>query len=156
MDQSIRKLVAYNGWANRQVAASLRTISGSIDRPLKLFAHLLNAERLWMSRFAGEAGPLPWDEHTLEECERLLEENHSAYEKFLDTERANDGDSMFAYHNTQGIPCRTSLQDIFMQVLTHGCYHRGQIASAVKERGGTPAQSDFILYARDLGSDLKP
>lgn len=152
MDQCIRTLFEYNGWANRRVAASLRTMAGTVDRPLKLFSHALNAERLWLSRFAGGAGPMPWDDHTLDECDRLVEENHAAYAKFLDTAEARDDRSMFAYRNTEGVASQTSLRDIFLQVLTHGCYHRGQIATAVKEGGGTPAQTDFIHYTREIGS----
>jgi uncharacterized damage-inducible protein DinB len=33
-------------------------------------------------------------------------------------------------------------------VLLHGSYHRGQIASAVRAAGGTPAYSDFIHASR--------
>ena len=38
--------------------------------------------------------------------------------------------------------------DILSHVLRHSHYHRGQIASAVREAGGTPAYTDFIHAVR--------
>jgi len=41
--------------------------------------------------------------------------------------------------------------DILTQVATHGAYHRGQIAKAIRRGGGTPADTDFIIFVREQG-----
>lgn len=46
------------------------------------------------------------------------------------------------------MPFRNSVVDLLTQVFTHGQYHRGQIAKMVGRAGGTPASTDFIVYAR--------
>jgi len=38
--------------------------------------------------------------------------------------------------------------DVLTHVVTHSGYHRGQIASAIRSDGGTPAYTDFIHAAR--------
>jgi uncharacterized damage-inducible protein DinB len=131
-------------------------VNGSADRPLRLFAHILNAESLWLGRIVGETGPLPWDERTLDECDRLVEQNQAAYARFLDSPLADDDWRMIDYRTTDGTPYRTSLRDILQHVLMHGCYHRGQIASAVKAEGGEPAMTDLIFYIREVGTDEGP
>jgi len=153
MNHAIIQQFAYNSWANRRVADSLRTITGSPDRPLKLFAHVLNAERIWLSRILKEPAPLPWDERTLEDCGRLLDANEHAYARFLESEAASDESRLIDYQNVQGIAFRDPLRDILQHVLLHGAYHRGQIASAVKMEGGTPASTDYILYTRENRSE---
>jgi uncharacterized damage-inducible protein DinB len=156
MDQAIRRQFSYNDWANRRVASSLRTVNGSIDRPLRLFAHILNAESLWLGRIVGEPGPLPWDERTLDECDRLVERNRAHYERFLDSPLAEDDRRMIDYRTTDGTPYRSSLRDLLQHVLMHGCYHRGQIASVVRAEGGEPAVTDLIAYIREVGGDDRP
>jgi uncharacterized damage-inducible protein DinB len=38
-------------------------------------------------------------------------------------------------------------------VVTHGAYHRGQIAKAFGRAGVPAPQTDFILYVRSLADD---
>ena len=40
------------------------------------------------------------------------------------------------------------MADILSHVVLHASYHRGQIASAMREAGGTPAYTDFIHAVR--------
>ena len=151
MERNLIRRFHYNSWANRRVAASLASVTGSLDRPRKLLAHILNAERIWLDRLHGEPAGHPWEERSLEDCRLLLERNAADYEAFLATEA--DPLRMVDYKTSQGVPFRTSVGDILEHVLLHGPYHRGQIAAAVALEGGTPAMTDFILYTRDIASD---
>ena len=47
-----------------------------------------------------------------------------------------------------GEPHRSTVREIVAHVALHGSYHRGQIALLVREGGGTPLPTDFIVWAR--------
>ena len=52
------------------------------------------------------------------------------------------------YKNTKGEAWSSSIGDILTHVLMHSAYHRGQIASHMREQGHTPAYTDFIHAVR--------
>ena len=57
----------------------------------------------------------------------------------------------FAYTNTKGQQFRSRLSDVALHVAFHGVYHRGQIAALVRQHGGEPASTDFIVAVRTGG-----
>jgi uncharacterized damage-inducible protein DinB len=63
----------------------------------------------------------------------------------LDEEGLDEG---VGYRNSKGEFWTNTVGDILTHVLLHSHYHRGQIASAVREAGGTPAYTDFIHAVR--------
>ncbi len=54
------------------------------------------------------------------------------------------------YRNTKGQQFKTPVQDILMQLVMHGAYHRGQVAAAVRDSGGKPAATDYVVYIRQI------
>ncbi|KXK01426.1 MAG: DinB family protein [Acidobacteria bacterium OLB17] len=38
------------------------------------------------------------------------------------------------------------LWESFVQITTHSTYHRGQVSARIREIGGEPAQTDFVLW----------
>jgi len=52
------------------------------------------------------------------------------------------------YRNSKGEQWQSTVADVLTHVLLHGSYHRGQIASAIRAAGGTPAYTDFIHATR--------
>ena len=63
----------------------------------------------------------------------------------LDDETLHDG---VAYRNSKGEFWTSTVADILSHVVLHASYHRGQIAAAIREAGGTPAYTDFIHAVR--------
>ena len=53
-----------------------------------------------------------------------------------------------AYHNSRGEPFETPLAEISAHVVSHGAYHRGQIAALLRAAGLAPPPTDRIAYAR--------
>ena len=54
------------------------------------------------------------------------------------------------YTNSAGLSFESSLEDMLMQALLHGCYHRGQIALLVRGAGAEPAPTDYIAFVRGV------
>jgi uncharacterized damage-inducible protein DinB len=53
-----------------------------------------------------------------------------------------------SYKNSQGETWSSRKDDILMHLITHGTYHRGQVATAMRAAGFTPAYTDFIHSIR--------
>lgn len=54
MTQHLRRMFAYDEWANREALASLKAAGAPPPRSLKLMAHIIAAERLWLERLKQE------------------------------------------------------------------------------------------------------
>jgi uncharacterized damage-inducible protein DinB len=135
-------------WANRRILDLLQTINPVAPQPLRLFAHVLTTERIYLERVRG-LDPWPqifWPDLTLEQCAALIIENQFAYRKFFDGLAENDLDTPVRYRNSKGIEFQTPIKDLLMHVALHGSYHRGQIAQALRSAGAEPANTDFITF----------
>lgn len=141
----------YDAWANRRTLQALRQVSHLDDRSREVMAHVLGAQKVWLTRLRGEdtSALAVWPQLTLDQCEPLLEENASAYQQFLSTLSPEHLGHVLAYRTSTGVDFRTSVADILTQVLLHGSYHRGQLATSVKRHGGTPPVTDFVVFARE-------
>jgi uncharacterized damage-inducible protein DinB len=143
----LRDLFAFNAWANRAAAISLATTPD--PKGIRALAHLLQAEWTWIERIHGDGSRTgAWQELSLEECRRLLDEGIARFEAYLMAIDEADLDRDIAYRSFAGVEQSTPLRQILTHVALHGMYHRGQIAQAVRAAGGDPAATDYITYVR--------
>jgi uncharacterized damage-inducible protein DinB len=143
------RLFAYDGWANQEVLAALRTISPPPPRALKLMAHILSSQHLWMERLQRKPQTLPvWPAFTTEECERQVSELATLWKSYLAASSEADLAESVGYKNSQGESWISRKDDILMHLITHSAYHRGQVAMVVRDAGHTPAYTDFIHSIR--------
>src|SRR5690349_17232026 len=69
------RLFTYDEWANGEVLAKLSANGGQSPRSLKLFGHILAAQRLWLERLQQRPQTLPvWPDLTVQQCEAQAEE----------------------------------------------------------------------------------
>jgi uncharacterized damage-inducible protein DinB len=148
-----KRLYEHAHWANRRILDALRGISDDAEamQEKKLFAHLIAAERVWLTRLEGidSSGLAIWPAYSLQGCEELAEANADGYRDYLDRITDADCGSVIAYRNSTGQEFHTAIGDILAHVALHGSYHRGQIASFLRTDGFTPVSTDYILYARE-------
>lgn len=154
--ETFRRLFAYNEWANRRSLDALKGHSLSdTEKSIRAIAHVLIAEKTWLLRMLANADTTRfdfWPEQSLDDCERLFEENAREYALlFADlTDDALDREAV--YKNSKGIEYRTSYRDILTHVLFHSAYHRGQAAMAVRASEIAPAYTDYIAFVRERGA----
>lgn len=144
---ALSRMYRHMAWADMRTLASLRAMREPPQQASDLMAHVLTAEHIWLRRITG--GTPAYDVFQslgLEECERLAAANHAGFAHVLATDNR---DRVVAYRTTSGLAHETPLQDILVHVSHHGMYHRGQVALLVRASGGTPAGTDFIVFARD-------
>jgi uncharacterized damage-inducible protein DinB len=143
-------------WADAQVLHLLST-SAAAGQPnvVRLLAHLVAAERVWLLRLRGEdsGAQAIWPEWSMEEVNAVGAANVGDFGRLLAGLSDADLAREVAYANSRGDAFRTSAGDILTHVALHGAYHRGQIAAAVRAAGGEPVNTDFINWVRQ-GSPL--
>ncbi|HYP28786.1 MAG TPA: DinB family protein [Blastocatellia bacterium] len=150
--EGLRRLFAYNEWANRRMIDSLNEPDNQTPKAVRALAHLLIAEKTWLARLLSNLDTTGfdfWQGSSLEECRQLADEVRQAYRDLLNdlTEERLDSDA--TYRNSKGVEYRTSYRDILQHVLMHSTYHRGQVAMAVRAEGGEPAYTDYIAFVRE-------
>lgn len=141
------RLFAHDIWANREVLNAIRL--AGLARPLELMAHILSAERLWLERLRRQAQSLPvWPDLTREQCDAQAKELSSLWPSYLHDLGDRGLERTITYKNTIGEMWTNRVEDILLHVITHSVYHRGQIATAMRAGGATPAYTDFIHSIR--------
>jgi uncharacterized damage-inducible protein DinB len=147
------RLFRYVAWADRRSIDTLRAVPDAHPESLPLLAHLLAAEHVWLARLQRrDAAHRVWPVLTIDECSTLASENEVGYRTFLGQLAEEELTEMVRYHTSQGQECVTSVNDILTQVVTHGPYHRGQIAKIIGRCGGVAANTDFITFVQEIVS----
>ena len=141
----LQRLFDYDDWANREEVTRLREI-GAPPPALRLLAHVIGAEWLWLERLgAGNSRLAVWPELTIEQC---ASEVASVRKTWLEMLPRLDAQSSISYRNSKGEPWSSTVDEVLMHVIVHGAYHRGQIATLVRQGGETPAYTDLIHACR--------
>jgi uncharacterized damage-inducible protein DinB len=147
---SLRHLFEYDYWANQVALRTIATLNTPPERVLNVAGHIVGAQRVWLGRLegAGDPPPAPWPLMSLEEANAAVTEMHERWISFLGNLVPERLDEDLVHRNTKGAEFRAPVRDVLMQLVVHGAYHRGQIAAAVREAGGTPSSTDYITYVR--------
>jgi uncharacterized damage-inducible protein DinB len=161
MADRYRRWFQYEKEAHRRSLASLETVPAakrdhpSFAKALTLLAHLAAARELWLHRFGvRESAPSTEEEFfpsglSLQVVADRLERAHEEWSDYLgsldDTELAR----VFDYRAIEGDRYRNRVEDLLTQLFGHSWYHRGQVASLVRELGGVPAATDYVFWVRE-------
>ena len=152
-DRQLGKLLEHLEWADKRVLDSLRAMTHPDQRALDLYAHVLGSEHNWLARILGEAPREKiWPELTLKRAEVLAAENAASLRSFLESLSADQLQRKVAYKNSAGLAFESTIEDMLLHVVLHGCYHRGQVAMVVRGAGGEPAPTDYIAWVRGVPS----
>jgi uncharacterized damage-inducible protein DinB len=148
MLEHYRKLARYNEWANLEVITFFRGMSAPPDGSLRLMAHIVGAEHVWLARLLRKEPPIPvWPELAVEVCEGQVKELARSWKSYL-AGSPELLEQTVAYRNSKGESWATRVHDILTHVFLHSAYHRGQIAADMRRAGNAPAYTDFIHGVR--------
>lgn len=161
MINTIAKLGAFNVWANETLLRRLdSSVAAGKEAPqpaLRIFSHVINAQAIWIARLSGTASPLKvWQEHDLAGLHHWHEQTS---QKFADLCANADETELLRhiqYSNSQGDAFDSQVSDILTHAVVHASYHRGQVATKMREAGLEPVNSDFITYCREQSGQVTP
>jgi uncharacterized damage-inducible protein DinB len=148
--KTIQKMYEHLNWANQRIFETLQSIEDENQEVWRLFSHILNAEKVWITRLRGmDSSQLPiWSEVDIEICAELVKQNEESFTAFFTNLANTDLDKIISYTNSKGREFKYSVRDILTHVALHGQYHRGQINSRLRAVGIEPVNIDFITFVR--------
>lgn len=156
----LRSLYAYNAWANagffeaiEGLDESKRTqpIESSFPSVIATLGHIVGAEWIWLSRWQGTSptGFPDWlQSPTLEDLRSRLSQVESDRAAFLSPLTEDDLQRRLSYKLLNGTASSTRLLDLLLHVVNHSTYHRGQLTTLLRQVGGTPPATDYVVYTR--------
>lgn len=145
----LRREFSYNAWANGEALTAIGAAGGQDARSLNLIAHIFGAERVWLERLTQQTQSVAvWPNFDLNRCKQEATDLATRWHEYLDLATAGDVSQTISYKNTKGESWTSTIVDVLTHVVMHSAYHRGQIASHMRETGYTPAYTDFIHGVR--------
>jgi uncharacterized damage-inducible protein DinB len=150
MTAHVRKLYDHLVWADARTLNALRAMHAAPLDALRLYAHIMAAEHVWLSRIDDrEPEVTAWPALDLDQCASLGAKNHSAFALLAETLSSHELQRAVRYRNSKGEEFVNTVEDILMHVAMHGAYHRGQVARIVRGEGGAPQATDYIFFIRE-------
>jgi uncharacterized damage-inducible protein DinB len=144
-------LFKYNDWATRQTAESIVKLKKKNNKSEELLSHIISAQKIWLNRILGRNTVIdPWHKLTQEDWIKQSIPITAEWINLLESFKENDFERRIEYTNTKGEKFFNTVKDIIVQVINHSTYHRAQIAQLVRQSGGEPAKTDYILYQRQF------
>jgi uncharacterized damage-inducible protein DinB len=147
MPDLLENLYGHMWWAHDELVGELRRMAPDPET-LRLFAHVVAAEHLWLSRIDGvKARVAVWPTLSLDEVVVLETANRARFHELLQR-RDDTRQQRIRYRNSAGNDFENSVGEILTHVALHGHYHRGQIARAMRLSGREPVYTDYIGFVR--------
>lgn len=153
-----RTLYDYNSWANHRAMDACAALSneqftkdlGSSFRSVRdTLAHIMLGEWIWLERFQGRspntmptADPYP-DLAALKARWAEIERNLLALVAGLKQE---DIDGVFEYETMIYGVYKNPLGQSLQHLVNHGTYHRGQVATMLRQLGVKPVETDLMHF----------
>ena len=143
------RLFGHLSWADRLALASLRNAVHLEEKTLGLFAHVLAAEHIWLTRLQGTPPEVAvWPALSLDACGGLAARNDEGFGRFLSRLTPESLAGEVSYVNSAGDRFISNLEDVLLHVALHGIYHRGQVAQALRLHSDVPRATDYIGFVR--------
>jgi uncharacterized damage-inducible protein DinB len=115
----------------------------------ELLSHIISAQKIWLNRILGRNTVIdPWHKLTQEDWIPQSIPITAEWINLLESFKENDFERRIEYTNTKGEKFFNTVKDIIVQVINHSTYHRAQIAQLIRQSGGEPAKTDYIVYQR--------
>ena len=151
-------LYDFNDWANRRVLDSCagltpeqftQDLRSSFPSVRDTLAHILGAEWIWLERWNGKspASLPPGTEYAdLASLRARWEAFGPELLDFVSEVTASELEQVIEYTNFKGKTFAYPLGVMLQHVVNHGSYHRGQVATMLRQLGATPLSTDSLRY----------
>jgi uncharacterized damage-inducible protein DinB len=152
------RLFAYTRWASGKTLDSAeiltpeefaRPAGGSFGSVQATFAHLWGADWVWLERWHGRSPKALPDPKRVPSLASVREEwgaVQNAQKEFVEGITAEGMAAPLVYQGFDGKTFHRTIGDALLHVANHGTYHRGQIATLLRQLGKTPVSTDFFRY----------
>ena len=159
--RDLRTLVEFNYWARDRMLDSatvltaaqfVQPMGNSFSSVRDTLVHVYSAEWVWYMRWQGTSPTEPLkpqdypDLVTVTAEWRDLEGRIRAFVDSLDDEGVT---REIDYTQMNGQAFRSPIWQMVQHVVNHGTYHRGQVATLLRQLGAKAASTDLIVFHRE-------
>ena len=151
-------LLQYDHWATMKLLTHIesfeedifhKTMNSVFPTIAETFYHIFRGQRIWIKRYIPS---LEVDESTvgfrdIEHAKNSFLYLHKIIMDCIHT--YYDQVSDMVYQNSKGTEFKNTIDEIMIHLANHGTYHRGNIASMIRECGQKGTSTDYIQYLRD-------
>jgi uncharacterized damage-inducible protein DinB len=126
-----------------------RPIGGSFGSVQGTLFHLYGADWEWLERFHGRsprAMPEGDDVLALEELARKWREEEAGQDAYIATLTQERLAEPLPYVAFSGDSFTRRLGDALLHLANHGTYHRGQVATLLRQLGRKAASTDYLRF----------
>jgi uncharacterized damage-inducible protein DinB len=158
----VRGLFAYSAWANALVFAAAsglpeeqlnQSAASSFPSVGATLAHIVGAEWVWLRRWLGES-PGSFPDWVAKPALADLSVRLSAVEQergsFVASLSDADLGRLVSYRTLGGQAYTDPLDNLMRHVVNHSTYHRGQVATQLRQLGFQPPSTDLIVFLRQV------
>lgn len=159
--EEIRLLYDFNAWANRRTLESCvalssdqftRDLASSFRSVRDTLGHVYGAEWIWLERWhrrVPQAIPSPSDFPDLETTRARLAEMDSSLITYVASLTAEDLPRVIEYKTLAGVAQAQPLWQMLQHLVNHSTYHRGQVATMLRQLGAKAQPTDLIAFYRE-------
>ena len=106
------------------------------------------ADWVWLCRWTGESprGWPTWASGSVSEIREEWRRIHASRDEFIRGLRDADLDREVEFTRLNGEADRAPLGFLLQHVANHATYHRGQVASQMRQVGAVPPATDLLRY----------
>ncbi len=159
--EEVRILFDYNAWANRRAldaAAQLspeqftKPLGSSFSSVRDTLVHICGAEWIWCERFEGRSPSAAPDFSSLQTVDSVRTHWSAQEAKLLTFVRGltqADLERIMEYKTINFGVYKNPLWQSMQHLVNHGTYHRGQIATLLRQLGAKPIPTDLMHFYRE-------
>jgi len=156
--EDVAKLFEYNRWANARALEPVaeltaeelnRGLGGSFASVLGTLAHIYAAEWIWLERWHGTSPrglPTAQEVPTLQTLREKWGAVESRSRDFVASLTAASLSEVVTYVNVKGETWSYPLGEMLVHVVNHSSYHRGQVATMLRQLGKVPLSTDYLVF----------
>lgn len=154
----VEYLYEYNRWANARVLDAVskltpeqftRDLQSSHRSVRDTLAHILAAEWIWLERWKAvspKALLTPTDFQTVESLATRWAKVERGYVEFINGITDESLAEVITYTNTKGEEWTYPLGRMMQHVMNHSSYHRGQVATMLRQLGASVNPVDLLVF----------
>lgn len=155
---SLSDLLAYDRWANHlylDVITTLeseqftRKLGGSFESIRDTLVHLAWAEWVWVERWQGRSPQVratPDQFPSVASVQVYLKEVEEAQVRVLERNQPGMATVRIRYTNLKREIWEYSFEEMVHHVMMHSAYHRGQLATLLRQLDVVPPTTDYLVY----------